>query len=162
MLTDFVSRSRLRAVIWPVLTPANISGRQWFISNYSILVVICIHLVSMYNNSGIWFNIYGTKSVGVGSESTTDSAALWHNHKLWPGILPSRLNWRSRDRVPDIVPKLSQHEYRNRPKWKLASLGTAAYTSQPCTLTWHWYSRSNSGSKDGVLDITPKSRQGAY
>ena len=29
----------------------------------------------MYN-SGIAFNIYGTKSVGVGSESTTDSAAL--------------------------------------------------------------------------------------
>ena len=27
----------------------------------------------MYKTSGIWFNIYGSKSVGVGSESTTDS-----------------------------------------------------------------------------------------
>ena len=75
VLTDLVSQSRLRAVIWPTSTPAYISGREWLSSHYSKLAVICIHLVPIHTNSGILFNISDIKSGGVGWESTTNSAA---------------------------------------------------------------------------------------
>ena len=44
---------------------------------------------------------------------------------LPPAIWPSRSNWRSKDGVLDIVPKLHQHLYQNDHKQQLASPGSS-------------------------------------
>ena len=40
-----------------------------------------------------------------------------HNQDLWPAIWPSRPNSRSKDEVPDIVPKSREATCRLRPFW---------------------------------------------